>query len=81
MTPLEAVKRLAETDPYAFQPHSDERSCVACNEWASDGAHASDCPWLALPQIVAALEHRDALYQDLRRANARLLEQAGNPPD
>ncbi len=48
MSLIEAAKRLAGNDPV--------KSEIGCHHCAGYTEHYSDCPWLALPKIVAALE-------------------------
>jgi hypothetical protein len=58
VTPLEAAKALAATDNLRHDTIDDVPHCNFCGQ---DYEHASDCPWLAMPQIVAALEAAQAL--------------------
>lgn len=54
MTPLEAARRIAAVGPQEY-----EGICCLCQR-IIDGPeatpHRDDCPWLRMPQIVAALE-------------------------
>lgn len=54
MSPLDDARRLAEADPM----ESDSGCCVFCGRalYGPGDEHASDCPWLQMPNIVAALE-------------------------
>lgn len=64
MSLLDDARRLAKS---GFTPWED--SCrLKCELCGADGAgedgpfpHESDCPWLAMPQIVAALEAAEAV--------------------
>ena len=53
---LEDARRIVESDP------SIDDMCVYCHEnvglktLSACGEHAADCPWLAMPKIIAALE-------------------------
>jgi hypothetical protein len=72
MRPLEAARRLYETgplckdhgeenDPIAgYQSAEDRRHCGVCQ---AIGEHEADCPWLAMPRIVAALEAAEGAIQ------------------
>lgn len=67
MSLLDDARRLSENDAYVYSEYGDY--CHFCNgkawEEPPDGSHhiehAPDCPWLAMPKIVAALEAADAL--------------------
>lgn len=74
MTPLEAAKALAETK--IFNSSVRPSPCFACPFCAMpDGTssgfgemHHPSCPWLAMPQIVAALEAAQAIvWEEDRR--------------
>lgn len=81
MTPLEAAKAL--TDPEqngatymaATPDDGDQRYCMACNRRVTD--HAASCPWLAMPQIVAALEAAENIGEWLRDDAGRCIECGG----
>jgi hypothetical protein len=68
MAPLEAARCLAE----GATPDNDDGFCVYCQrrivgtQWAKAVPHAPDCPWLALPAIVRALEAAERLVQSDR---------------
>jgi hypothetical protein len=47
VTPLDAARQIRAIEPLELD------TCVYCG---GGRPHAPDCPWLALPQIVAALE-------------------------
>jgi hypothetical protein len=77
MTPLEAARRLAECEPYSPPLLSADGSiCAFCGgdaddgrHWVEgkgwiDGPHCDDCPWLALPKIIAALEAAERLSSE-----------------
>lgn len=50
---LDAAKRLADVDP----AESESGQCIACGGYLyPPHGHAPDCPWLAMPKIVEALE-------------------------
>lgn len=51
MTLLEALRLIQEAGP----PSGDMDQCICCGSRALD-EHALDCPWMAMPKIVAALE-------------------------
>ena len=59
MTPLGAARRLAAVNPWYENERAGTTFCIACGAY-DDGLtgerHHADCPVLALPQIVAALE-------------------------
>lgn len=72
MTPLEAAKALArqfeQNTGLALQGSGDHRACRVCKErltYHEDAPaqchHKSNCPILAMPQIVAALEAAETL--------------------
>ncbi len=70
MTPLEAARLLAEEDILQFGDYAT--FCPACGGLrafdAADkhiGYEHDGCPWLALPQIVAALEAATNLVNSL----------------
>lgn len=57
MTPLDAARRLMDSSA------SSDDQCPHCGQYIgplrfheAPAPHAADCPWLALPKIVAALE-------------------------
>lgn len=56
MSPLEAAKKLAGIE--TWYGLGGDGYCIACDEYigTSNGSHAPDCPTLAMPRIVAALE-------------------------
>lgn len=57
MSLLDEARRLAEqVDPI----HVDSGHCFECEGWDQ---HLNDCPWLAMPRIVAALEAAQRLLQ------------------
>lgn len=60
MTPLDAARRLAATPPDKGQEGYGPNICGYCEELAVS-KHAPDCPWLAMPQIVEALEAASAV--------------------
>lgn len=60
MSLLEDARRLAEHEPIY-----NNGSYGYCGELARSGLHASDCPWLAMPRIVAALEAAERMQQAL----------------
>jgi hypothetical protein len=70
MTPLEAARKILDEGPLLGQTSDDYRSwytcvfCVAEQEWADDFPHKPDCPWLAMPKIVAALEAAEAVLHN-----------------
>lgn len=55
MSLLDDARRLANADPWP----DDQSTCPFCGEWV--GKHAEECPWLQMPQIVAALEATEAI--------------------
>lgn len=66
MTPLEAAREYAKF-PDTYESSNDmgalEIRCARCDGLAAvldlgwpSIVHAGDCPWLVMPQIVAALE-------------------------
>lgn len=58
MSILDDARRLAATDPWYENERAGTSFCIACGMYES---HADDCPWLALPRIVAALEAAERL--------------------
>lgn len=62
MTPLEAARRLAATDPMTRVRDDVYGTCDWCGDYDQ---HKADCPWLAMPQIVAALEAAEAVSMSL----------------
>jgi hypothetical protein len=66
MSPLDAAREYAKyPDTYESEDETGalEIRCTRCDQTAASTelgwpsiAHAPDCPWLALPKIVAALE-------------------------
>ena len=72
MSLLDAARRLAETDP-AELVNSHSR-CHWCEEFTSTEQHTPDCPWLAMPQIVAALEAAERVILVSRHPAPRVNE-------
>jgi hypothetical protein len=76
MTPLEAARKIAEISPddETYQGPYDCHFCAGtlmsqCSLFPVTG-HKEDCPWLAMPQIVAALEELENMrpkYHALRQ--------------
>lgn len=72
MSLIEDAKRLARS---GFTPWED--SChLTCEMCGEDGAgedgpfpHSPNCPWLAMPRIVAALEAAEALVKVIDRSS------------
>lgn len=61
MSLLDAVRRLRpETYTSETLDAGYQEVCVRCNHRLDQG-HAPDCPWLAMPRIVAALEAAERL--------------------
>ena len=66
MTPLEAARRLLVAYPL-WKADDGESSCIACEGMTEataggvDFVHKTDCPILALPQIVMALAAAEAV--------------------
>jgi hypothetical protein len=58
VTPLEAAQKIAEKGPYTYDQGG--LWCLFCDA-ESINPHASDCPWLMMPQIIAALEAAERL--------------------
>jgi hypothetical protein len=61
MSLLSAARAIAATEP--LEEYGGVYSCVYCRAcrhsnqaFAPVSQHANDCPWLAMPKIVAALE-------------------------
>lgn len=65
MSPLEAARRLAATDPFV----DNERAGTFCVFCDAPKYHASDCPWLAMPKIVAALEAAERMSRLVPRCH------------
>lgn len=61
MSLLDDAKRLADESPTVAIESGDWR-CAFClvDSWSDQDHHASDCLWLAMPRIIAALEAADA---------------------
>lgn len=78
MTPLEAAKALSAR---GFTPWEDSchLTCELCGaDFAEDDpAHSPDCPWIAMPAIVAALEAAQGATND---AQCWAGSPAGNMP-
>lgn len=61
MTPLEALREIAEYGP----PLHEDAWCALCQQVVEPFAdiearpHAPHCPWRQMPQIIAALEAAD----------------------
>lgn len=53
MTLIEDARRLAQVDPWYENERAGTSFCIACGAYES---HRDNCPWLALPRIVQALE-------------------------
>lgn len=76
MTPLEAARILAANAPVCPHPNSGMWICATCSEETDDEQpddddyvpskfnHDPDCPWLAMPQIVAALDAAEAMLEE-----------------
>ena len=66
MTPLEALREIAEYGP----PLIEDAWCGSCQRLvrpipgADAGPHADFCPWRHMPKIVAALEAARSLVGD-----------------
>lgn len=60
MTPLDAARRLAE-----YTTRQRRMICMICKQPFAEGerGHAPDCPLLAMPRIVAALEAAQKLVR------------------
>ncbi len=58
MSPLDAARNLAGDTPIDYAGHDRGvlPTCWYCERSGWEGDHADDCPILALPRIVAALE-------------------------
>lgn len=62
MSLLDDARQLTEYPPsYESRGHM---LCGYCNE--DEHAHAPDCPWLAMPKIVAALEASAEVVADAK---------------
>jgi hypothetical protein len=65
MTLIEDARRLKQANPFVCRPESSEWRqediCFACY---GDGFHTHDCPTLAIPHIVAALEAAERMLTD-----------------
>lgn len=77
MKPLEAARRMAEPR-VAHWVYGDSAAdkCLYCDQNGERAVeinapldHATDCPWLSMPKIVAALE-----------AASRVVSEWGHPP-
>lgn len=68
MSPLDAAHQLVARQP---------DHCPGCGAilWAN-GDHAPDCPWLAMPKIVAALETLQEIANDCETPDAVLAQRA-----
>ena len=64
---LDDARRLAAIDPFVnvWAHSSGEYECFACEApWSGEGKqHKPDCPWLALPRIIAALEAAESVSE------------------
>jgi hypothetical protein len=67
---LSAARAIAATEP--LEEYGGVYSCVYCRAcrhsnqaFAPVSQHADDCPWLAMPKIVAALEAAQAASECL----------------
>ena len=58
MSVLDDARRLVAS---GSAPVDDQGDCWFCQAMTRD--HESDCPWLALPRIVAALEAAELAHQ------------------
>ncbi len=56
MSLLDDAKQIAEIENL-----DDQGYCMYCPTTAHRELHVPDCPWLAMPKIVAALEAADRL--------------------
>lgn len=79
MTPLDAARRLAETEHTyeAYYFGNFPTTCLYCEgrtvqveggplRWYSEFKHEDACPTLALPRIVSALEAAEAVVGDYK---------------
>lgn len=55
VTPLEALRQIANGEDGHPLVNGLQR-CHWCYEFVTTDPHLPDCPWLAMPQIVKALE-------------------------
>lgn len=63
MTPLEAARKMAEQEPvYLDRCDTGPSLCLLCS--GSEGDHDADCAWIAMPQIVKALEVAERLVSN-----------------
>lgn len=74
MSLLDDAQRLADIDPAG-----GGNFCVACDNWT--GAHADDCPWLALPKIVQVLKDTRQLADYLNLTAAEYDAKYGKDDD
>ena len=58
---VEDAQKLADTDPFYENERAGTAFCIACG---SSGSHNSDCPWLSLPRIVAALGAAERYFRN-----------------
>lgn len=75
MSPLEAAQALARHDdePTYYEDNPGERSTYVFCGGSFGGGHAPGCPWLALPEVVAALEAAALVaYQDGLKSDSYL---------
>ena len=88
MSLLDAAQRLIDVGPPMY-----DGICLACYgmsraETLADNEHATDCPWLALPAIVAALAAAEGYHAALARYGGHLSincfpggpHESGEPP-
>lgn len=62
MTPLEAARLLQTQSPiYNDRGFYECPGCSGYSERREAFEHESDCPWLAMPRIVAVLEAADKI--------------------
>lgn len=54
MSAIEDARRLAGAEPVIHNKMTSENECAMC--MGVSGDHVPECPWLAMPRIVAALE-------------------------
>ena len=67
MTPLEAARRIAATDP-TYETYQGPHDCIFCDGTLYSQqdifpitGHKDDCPWLAMPRIIAILEASETI--------------------
>jgi hypothetical protein len=71
MSLLDDARELIGVDPFydwADGASDPEMVCIVCSRYRKYG-HDPDCPWLALPKILLALEAAEALtvaYEEAR---------------